>query len=145
MIKDHAAVSDGDHFSGRWRKTRSFGGTGFGGEAGVYPGGVGFEGFVRRRRAVLFDGGGDPAEAHRADEAVELEGTLADQLRETSVPGAAPELHLEKAILGVYVALGEEQIPLVPGEDVRHSEAVPQDLYGIFEARKLNHALKFRQ
>jgi hypothetical protein len=61
------------------------------------------------------------------------------------VPGAAPELHLEKAILGVYVALGEEQIPLVPGEDLRHSEAVPQDLYGNFEARKLNHALKFRQ
>jgi hypothetical protein len=28
---------------------------------------------------------------------------------------------------------------------LRHSEAVPQDLYGIFEARKLNHALKFRQ
>jgi hypothetical protein len=97
------------------------------------------------RWAVLFDGGGDPAEANRADEAIELEGTLADQLRETSVTGAAPEFHLEEAILSVHVALGEEQIPLVPGEDLRHSEAVPQDLYGIFEARKLNYALKLRQ
>jgi hypothetical protein len=122
-----------------------FGGTGFGREAGVYPGGVGFEDFVCLRWAVLFDGGGDPAEAHRAGDAVELEGALADQLRETSVTGAAPELHLEEAVLGVYVALGEEHVPLVPGEDLRYPVAVSQDLHGIFGARKLNHALKLRQ
>jgi hypothetical protein len=122
-----------------------FGGTGFGGEAGVYPGGVGFEDFACLRRAVLFDGGRDPAEAHSAGEAVEFEGTLPDQLRETSVTGAPPELHLEEAVLGVYVALGEEHFPLVPGEDLRYPEAVTQDLYGILEARKLNHALKLRQ
>jgi hypothetical protein len=101
------------------------GGAGFGGEAGVHPGGVGFEDFVSFRRAVLFDGGGDPAKTHRTGEAVELEGALADQLRETPVTGAAPELHLEEAVLGVYVALGEEHVSLAPGEDLRHPEAVP--------------------
>jgi hypothetical protein len=61
------------------------------------------------------------------------------------VTGAAPELHLKEAVLGVHVALGEEQVSLVSGEYLWHPEAVSQDLYGIFEARKLNQSLKLRQ
>jgi hypothetical protein len=44
--------------------------------------------------------------------------------------GAAPELHLEEAILSVDVALGKEQVPFVLGEDLGDSESVSQYLGG---------------
>jgi hypothetical protein len=45
----------------------------------------------------------------------------------------------------VDVTLGEEQVPLVLGEDLGYPEAVSQDLDGTFEPRKLHYALQRRQ
>jgi hypothetical protein len=42
----------------------------------------------------------------------------------------------------VDVALGEEQVSLVPGEDLGYPEAVSQELDGTFEARKLHDAVE---
>src|SRR5215204_4759315 len=117
-------------------------GEGFGREAGIYPGGVRSEDLERLWRAVLFRGGGDPAKPDRTGETVELQGATPDQLREAPVPGATSQLHLEEAVLGVDVALGEEQVSLAFGEDLGHPEAVPQDLDGAFEARKLHRAVE---
>src|SRR5215204_3132004 len=120
-------------------------GEGFGREAGVYPSGVRSEDFERFWRAVLFRGGGDPAEPDCTGETVELQGATPDQLREAPMPGATSQLHLEEAVLGVDVALGEEQVSLAFGEDLGHPKVVPQDLDGAFEARKVYRAVECGQ
>jgi hypothetical protein len=92
-------------------------------------------------RAVLSRRRGDPAEAYCPGKTIELEGVFAEELREAPVPGASPQLHLEKAVLSVYVALGEEQVPLVFGEDLGYPEAVAQNFHRPTKARKLHYTL----
>jgi hypothetical protein len=61
------------------------------------------------------------------------------------VPGAALNLHLEEAVLGVGVALSKKQVSLVFGEDLGHPEAVAQDFNGAAEVRKLSDTFQLRQ
>jgi hypothetical protein len=59
--------------------------------------------------------------------------------------GAALQLHLKKAVLGMDIALGEEQIPFVFSKDLGHPETVPQDFDGFLKARKPCCAFELRQ
>ena len=77
--------------------------------------------------------------------AVDLERGLAEHLGQPTRTGATLKLHLPQAILRVDVALGEEEVVLVLGVDVRHAPPVAQDLDGACEARDLHAALSGRQ
>ena len=69
-----------------------------------------------------------------ADGDVELDrrrterGLVADQLGETSLPGAPEDLHLEETVLGHRVAGRERSLEIVVREDVRDSVRIAQDL-----------------
>src|SRR5207249_10012239 len=61
---------------------------------------------------------------------IQLEEGRAEDLREGPLPGAPEDLHLEEPVLCLDVAVGEEQVVEVRGEDVRHAVGVAQHRRG---------------
>ncbi len=86
---------------------------------------------ARIRRRVL--GLGDALPAHRPEEGVRFDLRVAEHLGEAARADVAPEVHLPEALLGVDVALGQEQVVLVVGVDVSHTHVVPYDLRGCLQ------------
>ena len=80
------------------------------GDVRVHPCGVGVECRPRasESRVEVLLGGLPPAE--RPDEAVLVERGLAEQLGQPPGRDVAPHLHLPEPLLGMDVALGEEQV-----------------------------------
>ncbi len=79
-------------------------------EPGVHALGVrvqdGSDGRARGGKIAL----GGPTPAEGPDEPVGVDGALAEQLRDAPGGDVAPDLHLPHPLLGVDVALGEEQV-----------------------------------
>ena len=77
---------------------------------------------------------GDAREVHRAQEAVAVYRGLAEHLAQPARADPAGELHLPEPVLGVNVALGEEEV--VPGRrpHVRHAGVVAENLHLSVEA-----------
>ena len=67
--------------------------------------------------------------AERPEEHIGVDLGFAEHLGETSGPDVTPEVHLPKPVLGVGVALGEEEVVRARGIDVGHSELVSQHLH----------------
>ena len=63
----------------------------------------------------------------------------ADDLGQAPAVVAPPQLHLPQTILGLHVALREEQVVGVPGVDVGYAPAIADDLDRV--AKPGNHEL----
>ena len=114
-------------------------------DVGVHPLGVRRQRGARRRlqqRPLLLR---DPAPAHGADEAVGLQGVLAEDLREPAGRDVAAEVHLEEALLRVDEALGAHQVVVGVGVDLRDAVRVAHDLHRGGQPRDLELALGLRQ
>ena len=76
---------------------------------------------------------------NQPEEAIVLDSLRADDLGQ--VPGvvAPPQLHLPQTVLGLHVALREEQVVGVFGVDVRDAPAIADDLDRVAKPR--NHEL----
>ncbi len=66
----------------------------------------------------------NPSPAHGANELVGLEGVFAEHLSQPSRRHVAAKVHLEEAVLGLYVALPEEEVLAGVGVDLRDAVVV---------------------
>ncbi len=64
--------------------------------------------------------------------------SLAEHLREPARADVPPEVHLPEAVLGVDVALGEEQVVQAGGVDVRDAHAVTVDIHRTVQPGELD-------
>ena len=62
-------------------------------------------------------------------------------LRHRSRRLPTPDLQLEEPVSGHVESLGEEEVVLTPGIDVRHAPTIPQDLHRCVQTIGLNGAL----
>ena len=67
---------------------------------------------------------------------VALHGARSQDFRQTPLPGALPQLHLEESVLGHHESLRKEQVVLGLGVDVGHSTAVAQHGYRTLQPRR---------
>jgi hypothetical protein len=79
--------------------------------------------------------------AHGTQKAVGFQAAAAQRLGQAPGPDAPVNLHLPEAVLRMHEAERELRIALRLGEDVRHAEAVAQDLHRRAEAGELDLAL----
>ena len=77
-----------------------------------------------------------PAPSDRADEPVERERGLAEQLRESPASESRQEVDLEQALRGLDVPLGEVHVVHGARVDMRNAPPIPQDLDGLLQARE---------
>ena len=78
---------------------------------------------VRQQRQLLL---GDPSPARSADELVDLERVLAEQLADPTGRDVPAEVHLEEPVLRLHVALGDEEVVRGLGIDLRDAVVVAQ-------------------
>jgi hypothetical protein len=110
--------------------------------------GAGLERVRHLQRAVVVVGGQalpDPVPPDGADESIDGNRQLAEQLGESSGAQAPHELDLEQALGRHHVALREEQVVEVPRVDVGDPPAVADDLHLLAEAGSSDLALDRRQ
>lgn len=91
---------------------------------------------VERESAGL---GGAP-QAHGAELDVRSQGILPHQLGQGAAEGAAQQIHLKEAVLGVDPAQGEQRVAVVLRENVRDVVDVAAHVDGIEEPRRLQGA-----
>ena len=71
---------------------------------------------------------GETGEVQGAEEQIGVNLTITEHLGEPSGPDVTPEVHLPEPVLGMDVALGEEEVVLVAGIDMGNAVGVPHDL-----------------
>ncbi len=112
----------------------------------VHPAGVGTEKALGVRViAGPFLGVERPAEHHQPGAAVVVEGLGTEDLGEPPLVPAPPHLHLPQPVLCHDVPLGEEEVVVVLGIDVRDPPCVPDDFHGLPQTRDLELSLDLRQ
>src|SRR5690606_10042116 len=77
---------------------------------------------------------GQVGEAEGAEELVGLDLALAEHLREAARADVPPEVHLPEPLLGVDEPLGEEEVVVGGGHDVRDAPAVAMDRHRLVQA-----------
>ena len=115
-----------------------------GAQIGVDPVGIGFEAVDHLRREPFQRSFGEAVEAEYAHPPVERQRRCADDLGRPPGAGAAHELHLEEAVLGVHIAQGEIGVPFARRGDVRDAVAIAQDRYRRIEPGKRDRSLGLR-
>ena len=86
---------------------------------------IGIDGGPGRLREGLEVPLGGLAPAERPDEPILVEGALAEELGQATGRDVAPDLHLPQPLLGMDVALGEEQVMGVLAEDPDDARLIP--------------------
>ena len=103
-------------------------------DVGVDPAGVGFE-LEADGGVELGDGAvSHPAQVQPAVVFVDLHRSRAQDFRELAAHRSAQGLHLPEALLGVDVALGEEQVFQAGGGEVGDGALIAQDAHRPLEA-----------
>ena len=95
---------------------------------GVHPAGEGLEQGARLRIEAVQLGSSREMEPDRPGRPVRRQPGRPDQSGQGPEPEAAPEVHLEQAVLGLGNAVGREEGPVVRGADVGQPPLVPADL-----------------
>jgi hypothetical protein len=115
------------------------------GQEGVHPGGVGVHRLLLLGVEPFVSRLGRAVEAPGAEEPVLGKRGLPQDLGEAPLAHPALELHLPEPLLGVNIALGEEEVLQAPRPDAHHALSVPNHLHRGGKALQAHPPLRLGQ